>query len=112
MARPRKDINELRTEVVRFLVRPGELAAIHEAAVRAGFPSLSAYARSLVIDGRVIVRQSRALDFETYDQLRRIGINLNQAVAKLNATGKTSPQLDRAAQAVERFIAEHLGDGS
>lgn len=110
MARPRKPSHELRTETVRFTVRPAEYVRIQQNAAASG-ESLADYARSMVLKGRVVVEQTRALDHAAYDQIRRIGVNLNQAVHKLNATGRIPPDLASAAASVERILSEIM-DGS
>ncbi|NIQ95473.1 MAG: MobC family plasmid mobilization relaxosome protein, partial [Desulfuromonadales bacterium] len=56
--------------------------------------SPSAYARKMLLTGKVVRVQSSKLDPETLDQLRRIGVNLNQAVHKFHTTGKAPPELE------------------
>lgn len=112
MARPRKPTHDLRSETVRFTVRPSEYLRIQHGAAAAG-ESVSDYARDMVLKGRVVVSQApRKLDHAAFDQLRRIGVNLNQAVHKLHATGRMPPELARAAAAIERILLETIGDGS
>ncbi len=110
MARPRKPAHELHSETVRFTVRPAEYVRIQQRAAAAG-ESLSDYARSMVLTGRVVVEQTRALDHAALDQLRRIGVNLNQAVHKLHATGRVPPELASAAATVERILLRIIDDG-
>lgn len=111
MARPRKPAHDLSSEVIRFTVRPAEYLRIQHAAAAAG-TTLSQYARSMVLKGRIVVKQTRGLDHEAFEQIRRIGVNLNQAVKVLNATGRMPPELPRAAATVEKFIIEMIDDGS
>lgn len=112
MARPNKSPPERLTEIVRFRLPPGEFVRVQKAAIDAG-KSLSEYARSLVIEGRVVVRTHRQLDPHAFDQLRRIGVNLNQAVRLFHANkSDPPPELLSAAATVERFLLEHIGDGS
>ena len=40
--------------------------------------SLTDYARQQLLRGRVVVHKTRQLDHAVFDQLRRIGVNLNQ----------------------------------
>lgn len=110
MARPRKPAGERRSAVVRFTVRPSEYLRIIEGADGAGL-TVSAYARELVLSGRIIVRRGRSLDYESFDQLRRVGVNLNQAVKQFNATGRVPPELAAAAARVDRLLADLFGDG-
>ncbi len=103
MSRPPKGPDDQRSEFVRCRVRPAEYLRILKAAERAGLTP-SEYARRLLLTGQVTIRQMQSLDPEAFDQLRRIGINLNQAVHKLHATGRIPPELASAAAAVEGVI--------
>lgn len=96
--------------MVRFTVRPSEYLRIIEGADRAG-TSVSSYARDMVLGGRVIVRRGRSLDYESFEQLRRIGVNLNQAVKLYHATGKPPAELAAAAERIDELLAELFGDG-
>ncbi len=107
--RPRKSPPERRELTLRFLVRLDEYATIRQLA-NAARMSFSAYARAMCLNGQIVINQTRSLDADAFDQLRRIGVNLNQAVHKLNATGKHSPDLESAARAVEQFIFERIDD--
>lgn len=111
LARPRKPAHELHSETVRFTVRPAEYVRIQQRAAAAG-ESLSDYARSMVLKGRVVINETQTLDHAAFDQLRRIGVNLNQAVHKLHASGRVPPELARAAATVERIIMKLIDDGS
>ena len=103
MSRPPKGSDDQRSEFIRCRVRPGEYLRILKAAERAGL-SPSEYTRRMLLSGEVAIRQMQSLDPEAFDQLRRIGINLNQAVHKLHSTGRIPPDLARAAAAVEGII--------
>ncbi len=109
MARPRKPAHDLRSETVKFTVKPSEYLRIQQAAAAAG-ESLSDYARSMILKGRVVVQQTRSLDHAVFDQIRRIGVNLNQAVRKLHATGRLPPELPRAAATIERLLTKIMAD--
>jgi hypothetical protein len=103
MARPTKGRDDQLSEMLRCRLRPAEYLRIRQAAQAAGL-TLSDYVRRMLLRGEVTIRQYRSLDPDVYDQLRRIGINLNQAVHKLHATGQIPPELARAAAVVEAFI--------
>lgn len=111
MGRPRKPAGERRSSVVRFTVRSSEHLRIIEGADRAGL-TVSSYARGMVLGGRVIVRRGRSLDYESFEQLRRIGVNLNQAVKLYHATGEPPEALVAAAERIDRLLAEMFGDGA
>lgn len=97
-----------RAHVVKFRLADDEYELVNVAAARAGL-SPSGYVARVGVDvarGQVrplpvttgaIVREL----VEARTQLRRYGTLLNQAVAKLNATGETSPGLHAAQQRCE-----------
>jgi hypothetical protein len=64
--------------------------------------------RRVALSGRMTVQQARALDWPAFDQIRQIGVNLNQAMRLANTTGSVPPELLTAAAAVERFIAREI----
>ncbi|TIQ08754.1 MAG: MobC family plasmid mobilization relaxosome protein [Mesorhizobium sp.] len=110
MARPKKEPAERRAALLSCRLTSAERLAIEQAALRAGL-SASEYMRRLLLAGKVIVRENRRLDHATYDQLRRIGVNLNQLTRVANRTGQIPAQIDEAVAAVARFIARELGGG-
>lgn len=111
MARPTLEPDERLSETLRVALRPVDKLAVFRAAALAGL-SPSAYARKMLLTGKVVRVQTSKPDPETMDQLRRIGINLNQAVHKFHGTDEVPPELARAAAAVENFLFRHLDDGS
>jgi hypothetical protein len=96
--------------MLRCRLRPAEYLRIRQAAQRANM-SVSDYTRRMLLTGTVVIRKTRTLDPEVFDQLRRIGINLNQAVHKLHATGMIPPELARAAAVVEAIVLG-IADGA
>jgi hypothetical protein len=103
MARPPKGEDDQRSEILRCRMRPAEYLRILREAERSNL-SLSEYARHMLLTGTVSVTPAEGPDPETFDQLRRIGVNLNQAVHKLHATGRIPDELASAAATVESFI--------
>jgi hypothetical protein len=95
--RPRQQGRRYR---VHFSLTAGELAAVEEAAGRAGL-ARGAYAAQVVVahaEGTSTGPEGTAREAlrelaRAAGLVRRIGINLNQAVAKLNATGQRSGDL-------------------
>jgi hypothetical protein len=85
---------------VHFSLTEHELAAVEEAAARAGL-ARGAYAAQVVLDaadgtgGGPLTPQRQALRelVRASGLAHRIGVNLNQAVARLNATGQRSGDL-------------------
>jgi hypothetical protein len=82
----------------------GELAALSAAAGRAGL-ALSAYLAQAGLDAAEhraapvgeVQREALGQLIRAAGQVHRIGVNLNQAVARLNATGAAGPDLEPAA---------------
>jgi hypothetical protein len=103
MARPPKDAGNKRSEIFRCRLTPAETLKVRQAALRARL-SIADYGRAMLLTGQVQVRKELALNPEVFDQLRRIGINLNQAVHRLHATGEIPPDLASAAAIVEALI--------
>jgi hypothetical protein len=111
MPRPKKNDDDRRTETLAFRLTPAERLRIEQAAVAAG-RSASEYARELTLTGRVVMQQRLALDPASFDQLRRIGVNLNQLARLANQTKRLPPELGRTCAAVEQFLARALDSGS
>lgn len=95
---------------VEFALTEEEFSELDAAAARAGL-ARGAYAAQAALDaaqgggGRadIPLREALAELIRSAGLVRRIGINLNQAVAKLNATGQRSDDLlPYAAQSVRR----------
>lgn len=107
-----------RDSVIRVKVTPGERAVIAGAADRAGL-SVGAW----IADACIAAAEHRAGDVddvlrEMLRELLRVsgliqkaGTNLNQAVARLNATGQPGPDLAPAADWLTR-VAGHVDDAS
>jgi hypothetical protein len=107
MARPSKEPDERRTAFVRYRVTPEEKARLEAQAERAGLP-LGEFARQAAERAQIVARVSRA-DFALTDQLRRLGVNLNQIAKHVNA-GRTPPAyLERLCARVEDML-ERLFD--
>jgi hypothetical protein len=68
-----------------------EKQEIYDYADKAGL-SVSAYVREMAVNGKIVVRHSD-IDFESIQQLRKLGVNLNQLTKKFNATGKAPGEL-------------------
>lgn len=114
MARPRKQPASRRTAWISYRVTPDEKAQIQAQAEKAGF-SIGDYSRQAVKKTRLVIKESAA-DFERVDQLRRVGVNLNQIARALNAGGTLPPYLERLCTRIEtlldRLFDEALNHGS
>ena len=108
MARPRKEDTARRSAQIGVRYTEDELDQLAQAAARAGLP-VAASIRQLSLSGRVVVPERRSLDWPAFDELRRIGVNLNQAVRVANTQRFIPPELIRAAAAVEAFLSREIG---
>ncbi len=108
MARPKKAQAERLTESIHFRVVPSDFLRVARAAENAGI-SLTDYARQRLLTGRVIVRQTRKLNHAAYDQIRRIGVNLNQLTRLAHTTDiMPPPGLSEICAQIEQFLREHV----
>lgn len=96
--RPRQPVKRRRT--VRFDLSDEEFAELSAAADRAGLARGAFAAQAALLAARSSVavadsplRQALGEFVRAAGLVRRIGVNLNQAVAKLNATGQRSGDL-------------------
>lgn len=109
----RRHVRPGRDRLVRFRYSAVEYAAVSDAARRAGY-TISGYAAEVALAAageRDDVRPVAGVDRELLvalnaarDQVARIGINLNQAVARFHATGEPPPWLDRVTALCGRVI--------
>lgn len=109
MARPRKEPSELRTQSVRFYLRPAEYLRIQHAAAAAGM-SASDYARTVVLKRPLPVAgpAMAGLNGALIRELNRIGVNLNQAVKRFHQTDRIPPELPRAAATIDAILRKFL----
>ena len=103
MARPKKQTSDKREQWIKARVSPAEHADILLRAARSGLSS-SEFLRRAALSGEVVVQQNAAGDFETVDQLRRIGGNLNQIARVANMTGHMPDGLEEALAEVDRLL--------
>jgi Mobilization protein NikA len=109
MARPPKPPDERRSEALAMRLTPSERIRVEHGAHAAGL-NASEYARALVLAGRVIVRQSRVLDHAVFDELRRIGVNLNQLTRLAHQLQQIPAGLAELCARLERILARELED--
>jgi hypothetical protein len=111
MARPRKELGDLRSETLAIRLTSAERIRVEQAALAAGLTA-SDYARGLVLSGRVVVRQNRKLDHAAFDELRRIGVNLNQLTRLAHQRGRFPAGLSDVFATLERILIRELdGEG-
>lgn len=100
-----------RPRLVKFFLTDEELADLDEAAGRAGLArgafaaeATLATARGTSSPANSVIREALVEMMTAAGLVRRIGTNLNQAVAKLNATGQRGEDLLPAAAFCARVI--------
>ena len=105
-----------RARMMRFSLTEGEHAEVRAAASRAGraraafaADAVLAVARGMVLTPDAVragaLGGSDRLDYAA-EQLRKVGVNLNQAVKVLNATGQPAGNLPRLAEQAMRWAAQ------
>ena len=105
-----------RARMMRFSLTEGEHAEVRAAASRAGraraafaADAVLAVARGTVLTPDAVqagaLGGSDRLDYAA-EQLRKVGVNLNQAVKVLNATGQPAGNLPRLAEQAMRWAAQ------
>ena len=105
-----------RARMMRFSLTEGEHAEVSGAAGRAGraraafaADAVLAVARGTVLTPDAVragaLGGSDRLDYAA-EQLRKVGVNLNQAVKVLNATGQPAGNLPRLAEQAMRWAAQ------
>lgn len=56
---------------------------------------MSEYVRSMSLNGKVVIKQAKT-DASLFQEVRRIGVNLNQVTRNFNATGDEPIELRQA----------------
>lgn len=103
MARPKKPTTDKREQWIKARVSPAEHADILVRAAGAGLSS-SEFLRRAALSIEIAAAAPHEADFETVDQLRRIGVNLNQLARVANRTGYMPDGLEEALAKVDRLL--------
>lgn len=112
MARPQKSPEERRTQQVNVALSPVEIAALQSKADEAK-TTVTAFVRASALNKRVTVKKSDAPDFMTRNELRRIGVNLNQIARALNeGRGHVPEDLSNVCNQLEALFDRWLDHGS
>jgi hypothetical protein len=108
MARPTKDDSKkLSTVLPPVRCTQKEKEMIVSRSKQAGM-SMSEYLRHMALRGKINIRESQ-IDFEAVQQLRKIGINLNQATKKFNSTGNAPAELKTLWQKLDVLLTHFIG---
>ena len=112
MARPKKAPNEKRDLRVAFRLSAPDAEALGARAKAAGL-SVGAYARMMALRGKVQIVTRAEPDFETLDQLRRIGVNLNQLAREQHRRGHHDPDyLRHLCTEIETLLTQAIEDSA
>lgn len=84
MGRPKISADKLRTATIGVRVSPAEYDQLRTKAAAMGMTPAQ-WLRSAALDRRLPPPPAPAVNMETYRELSRIGVNLNQVVARINA---------------------------
>ena len=85
MAKRKRDVPVL------FWVSAEELELIHQKMQQYGTENLSAYLRKMAIDGYIVNTDTTPLK-KQYEEMHKIGVNINQIAKKVNTTGDLYPE--------------------
>lgn len=87
MARPQIPPEQRRTKQVKCVLSPMEFSLVQDRASKLQTTPAD-FVRNAALNKPLRVTESTAVDFETRNELRRIGVNLNQIARVLNAGGE------------------------
>ena len=88
--RPKLSPEDRHSEQINIPLKPSYLASLQDSADKAQ-TTVTDFVRASALGHRFTVIQSHAPDFETLEELRRIGVNLNQIAKALNAGREDLP---------------------
>jgi uncharacterized protein (DUF1778 family) len=110
MGRPSKAPQDRIAHQLTLGFKPADWAVVNANAAKAE-TSLTDFIRGSALGQKFTVIQSNNPDAETVDQLRRIGVNLNQIAKAMNAQ-KPVPQsvVDSACRDVKTVLAQWMFD--
>lgn len=107
MARPVIPREQQRSHQVRFRLTSAEWRRMTELATEAGL-SVPLFMRQAALDGKVVIRRSVGCDAQTFLELRRIGVNLNQLTRAYHITGEIPSQLWSLCQQIESILLANM----
>ena len=108
MARPRKDADTRRTQIIAFRVSVPDRLRLEYAAVAEDLKP-SEYARRRTLSGKLVVIPSDALPPPVFDELRRIAVNLAQLTRTAGQTRPVTAALGSLSALVEHILLCEIG---
>ncbi len=110
MARPKKSKEERLIARLELRLTTTDYAKAVQAAEDAGM-TLTDYARQQILNGKVVIHKYRKLDHDTFDQLRRVGVNLNQLTRAVNQSGNIpDTRLSNICLRLEDVLSKTIND--
>lgn len=110
MARPKLSPQERHSEQINIPLKPADLARLHDYADQAK-TTVTDFVRASALGQEFTVIQSDAPDPDTVEQLRRIGVNLNQIAKAMNAQKTVPPSaLVSACEDLQTLLAKWMFD--
>lgn len=110
MPRPKKSPEDKRDLRVAFRLSAPDAESLGTRAKAAGL-SVGAYARHMALRGKLEVVTRQEPDFALLDQLRRIGVNLNQLAREQNRRGHHDPDyVHHLCTQIETLLAQAIED--
>ena len=78
-------------KVLTFRVNQKELDRINAKREEIGIRNMGAYLRKMAIDGYIVNTDTTPLK-KQYEEMHKIGVNINQIAKKVNSTGDLYPE--------------------
>ena len=76
---------------ILFCVSPEEKKLIRRKMIEAKTKNMGAYLRKMAIDGYIVNTDTTPLK-KQYEEMHKIGVNINQIAKKVNSTGDLYPE--------------------
>ena len=107
MARPRKNADTRRTQIVAFRVSVPDRLRLEYTAVAEDLGPAD-YARRRTLSGKVVLIPGTALPMPVFDELRRIGVNLAQLTRAAGEAGPVPAALENLTALIEHILVREI----
>lgn len=110
MGRPPKAPQDRHSAQLNIPLKPADYARLRTKADKAE-TTVTDFVRASALGQKFTVVQSNNPDFDTIEQLRRIGVNLNQIAKAMNQGNMVPPpSIERAVSKLENLLTKWLVD--
>ena len=89
--RTRQWLKERETKEIHFYVTEEERKLIRRKMIESKTKNMGAYLRKMAIDGYIVNTDTTPLK-KQYEEMHKIGVNINQIAKKVNSTGDLYPE--------------------